>query len=209
MLWSGIIWRTRFFYEKTNAVRIFLVLFFFLCINDLKAQSSDFILLKKKGRTIRTFYAGVSISFGTSSGNYTGQISSITKDSIYFIQYDVRQVPTNLGIFVLDTIATYRLKFNYQDISYVGRKAPGFNWSATGGSLFGGGILLTTFGLGTWLFTKPGTQYFASPALVIGSAAMGGIGFLLLRSKNNYLIGSKYHLDYIGVGIRKNILRNP
>ena len=109
-------------------------------------------------------------------------------------------MPTNLGVYVLDTVSVYKLRFNYRDIAYVGRKQSGFDWAATGGSLFGGGILLTTVGLGTWLFTKPGTQYYASTALVIGSAVLGGIGYLLLKSRHSYILGNKYHLEYVSTG---------
>ncbi len=60
--------------------------------------------------------------------------------------------------------------------------------------------LLTAVGLGTWLFTKAGTEYYASPSLVIGGAALASIGYLLLKSNNSsYSIGKKYRLDYIKV----------
>jgi len=165
------------------------------------SQPSDFIVLKKDHRTIKNFFSGSNISFETDRGYYEGQITSIKKDSIFINQYDIRQVPTNLGIYVLDTIATYRLAFGYKELTKIQyQKRRGFNWAASGGSLLGGGILITAVGLGTWIFTKSGTPSHASPALVISGAVLAGIGYLLLRSNNSgYNIGKKYQLEYIKV----------
>jgi len=164
------------------------------------SQTSDFIILKKDNRTLKSFFAGSFISFETERGIYSGQITSIKNDSLFINQYDVRQIFTNLGVYVLDTVATYRLIFNYKEIIKVeNKKRAGFNLAASGGSLLGGGILITAVGAGTWIFTKPGTQYHASPQLVIAGAVVAGIGYLLLKSKSNYLMGKKYFLDYIKV----------
>ena len=165
------------------------------------SQPSDFIVFKKDQRTIKNFFAGSVIGFETDRGYYSGKITSVKKDSLFINQYDVRQVPTNLGVYMLDTVATYRLAFNYKEIIKIeNQKRKGFNWAASGGNLLGGGILITAVGLGTWIFTKPGTQYHASPALVISGAALGGIGYLLLKSNGAYYtIGKKYQLVYIKV----------
>lgn len=174
-----------------------LLLFFFshYCFS----QQSDFILLKKNQHTVKTFFAGSPISFETDRGFFSGKIRAIEKDSIYLIEYDIRQVPSRLGVFITDTISAYNFSFNYKEILQIEKeKRRGFDWSASGASLFGGGILLTTIGLATWVFTKPGTQYYASPYLVAGSAALAGIGYLLMRSRSGTaVIGKKYHLEYI------------
>jgi len=178
-------------------------LFFISCFIYIKifSQPSDFIVFKKNQHIIKSFFAGSGITFKTVDGYYSGKIIIVKKDSLYINQYDVRQVPTNLGVYMLDTVAIYRLAFNYKDIIGIrNEKRKGFNLAASGGSLFGGGILITAFGLGTWIFTKPGTQYYASPALVISSAALAGVGYLLLRSNSSdYDIGKKYQLDYVKV----------
>lgn len=181
-----------------SAFLFFVSLFIYaLCLS----QPSDFIVLKKDSRTIKSFFAGSLIGFETDGGFYSGKITAVKKDSLFINQYDVRQVPTNLGVYVLDTVAVYRLKFNYKEISKIeNQKRKGFNWAASGGSLLGGGILITAVGLGTWAFTKPGTQYHASPALVLSGAALAGIGYLLLKSNGSYYsIGKKYQLEYIKV----------
>ena len=164
------------------------------------SQPSDFIVLKKHHRTVKNYFAGSNISFETGKGFYSGQVTSIRKDSLFINQYDIRQQQTVLGVYVLDTVATYRLVFHYKEILRMGsEKRKGFNWSASGASLYYGGILLAGVGLGTWLFTKPGTEYHASPLVVISGAALAGVGYLLLRSNNSNTIGKKYQLEYIKV----------
>ncbi len=163
--------------------------------------AQDFIVLKKDNQVVKHYYNGSNISFSTPSGSYTGKITSIKNDSVFIAQYDIRQIPTNLGVYMLDTVATYHFSFNYKDIIALDAKdKKGFDWKSSGGALFGGGILLTTVGLGTWLFTKPGTQYYASPYLIAGSAVLGGIGYLILKSgSKGMVINKKYHLEYIQV----------
>jgi len=179
-------------------MKILLVCFLFISHFEVRSQVNDFIVMRKNGRTMISLYAGSNAEFSTAGGNYSGRINSIVHDSIFLLEYDIRQVPTHLGVYVLDTIAIYRLNFNYHEITYMGRMASkGFNWSASGGSLFGGGVVLTTVGLGTWLFTKPGTTYYAAPALVVGSAVLAGVGYLLMKKGNGYKLGGKYILEYV------------
>jgi hypothetical protein len=172
----------------------------FICNKDF-SQPSDFIVLKKGQQSIKSFFAGSNITVETVEGSYSGQVTSIKKDSLFINQYDIRQLPTNLGVYVVDTVATYRLAFNYKDITRIeDQRHKGFDWSASGGSLLGGGILITVVGLGTWIFAKPGTPYHASPVLVGAGAALAGIGYLLLRSHSNkYKIGKKYQVEYVKV----------
>jgi hypothetical protein len=168
---------------------------------SMVAQSSDLLILKKNDRTLQTFFPGNEIIFNTLTRYYDAYIQSINHDSLFLIQYDVRQVPTNLGIYMLDTLGTYPFAVNYKEITglvkYGNKK---FDWSGSGGALLGGGTLITTVGLGTWLFSKPNTRYYASPYLVGGAALLAGIGYLLAKSNGKkMLLGKKYSLEYIPV----------
>ncbi|MEO5501639.1 MAG: hypothetical protein ABIR31_09370 [Ginsengibacter sp.] len=61
-------------------------------------------------------------------------------------------------------------------------------------------MLITTVGLGTWLFTKPDTRYYASPYLVGSAAVLAGIGYLLARKgATGLVIGRKYRLEHISL----------
>jgi hypothetical protein len=166
-----------------------------------KSQSSDLIVVKKNNRTVKTYFPGDEIMFSTNSRYLDAYITSINNDSLFLIQYDVRQVPTNLGVYLLDTIARYRFGVNYKDIISLGKmKSKSFDWAGSGGVLLGGGTLLTLVGLGTWLFSKPNTQYYASPYLVGGAALLAGIGYLLAKGGSKQtVLGKKYSLEYIKV----------
>ena len=169
---------------------------FMLC--SISCAQADFILIKKKDHTLKTLFAGSEVSFTTPLRYYSGLINAIKNDSIYLLEYDVRQTPTALGVYMLDTVATYLSGIYYKDILKIQNAKRGFNLAGSGASLLGGGILLTTIGLGTWLFTKQEDQYHASPKLVIGSAVLGATGYILLKMNgSNYTIGKKYHLQYI------------
>lgn len=164
------------------------------------AAQSDLLILKKNYHTIQTFFPGSEMTFSTSSRFYKAYVSTINNDSVFLLQYDVRQIPTTLGIYILDTVSTYRFAINYHDIKSFGKSRSGFDLNGSGAALFGGGILLATAGLITWIITKPNTQYHASPQLVIGAAVLAGIGYLLMKSGNkNMKLGKKYSLDYIKV----------
>jgi hypothetical protein len=170
------------------------ILFSTMCL-----AQSDMLILKKNNRTHESFFPGSEMSFSTATRYYSNAyVTTIQRDSVFLVQYDIRQVPTNLGIYVLDTVARYYFGISYHDILNFGRANNRFDWKASGGALFGGGILLTTVGLGTWVFAKPNTRYYARPSLVIGSAVLAGIGYLMLKAHGKGMpIGKKYKLVYI------------
>jgi hypothetical protein len=118
MFWNSFIDWCYFFYEATAIVmKVFIILFLASFITSkCLSQPSDFIVLKKNGKSIKSFFTGSNISFETDEGFYAGQISAIQKDSIFLTQYDVQQVLTRLGVTVLDTIAAYRLVFNHKQL---------------------------------------------------------------------------------------------
>ena len=84
---------------------------------------------------------------------------------------------------MLGYFGTYPFAINYKEITGFGKDGnKKFELVGSGGVLFGGGILLTTVGMGTWIFTKPNTRYYASPYLVGGAALLAGIGYILAKS---------------------------
>lgn len=180
---------------------VFIYLIASLICTVVLSQPTDFLVVKKDQRTIKNFFSGSHIGLETGGGKYYGLITAVKQDSLFLNQYDIRSVITGMGFYVVDTVATYRLSFNYKQILKIEKpKRKGFNWAASGGSLLGGGVLLTALGLGTWIFTKPGSSSHASVAFVAGSAALAGIGYLLVRSNGSYYsIGKKYQLEYVKV----------
>ncbi len=92
-----------------------------LCSICCAAQPSDLLILKKNNRTLQTFFPGNEIAFKTSARYFSGVIRSINRDSLFLLQYDIRQVPTNLGVYILDTVATYPFAVNYKEIIGFGK----------------------------------------------------------------------------------------
>ena len=167
------------------------------------AQSSDFIILKKKDKTIRSYYAGTQIEFVTTDGAYRNAlINRIANDTIYLQEFLVRTVTTNLGFTITDTAGSFRYAYHYRQIGAIGKKQSGFNLKGSGAALFGGGIVLTA---------ASGVVYLAdrkkfSPGLMIASAGLAGIGYLLMRSGDKGMVIGKrnYRIEYMNMQGNKN-----
>lgn len=78
---------------------------------------TDFIVLKKKNnRTLRSYFPGTYLEGETYSGFYVhGYIQQLRNDSIFLQQIEVRQVPTQFGTPVLDTMY-HSIILHYTDI---------------------------------------------------------------------------------------------
>jgi hypothetical protein len=165
----------------------------FIAIQSI-AQQSDFILFKKKDRTIATYFTGTDIKFTDVSGAYIeGTITAIRNDSIFLKEYVIRQLPTQLGVYILDT-TYYYYQNHYNQIKAIAKAGRHFDWGASGSVLMGGGILLAV---------ASGVIYFAdnskfSPELLIAGVGLTGVGYLLIKSSGKgMVIGKKYSLVYI------------
>jgi hypothetical protein len=155
---------------------------------NIFAQPSDFITLKKKGRTIKTFFAGNSISFITTSN---ANFFNVQINNIF-----ITQVPTRLGVYVLDTVARYRYGFHYKEVGTIYSDKKGFSFSGSGSSLMGGGLLIMVISGVIYIVDR---SKFSLP-LVGAAAGLGLIGYFLTRLQTtNYKIGKKYQLNYISV----------
>ena len=160
------------------------------------AQSSDFIILKKKNKTIRNIFAGSNIEFVTTGGAYRdAYINAIKNDSIYLQEFLVNRVPTTFGSFMLDTVGSFRYTYHYNQIGSFGpRKQRGFNMSGSGAALMGGGALLTIASGVSYLADK---EKF-SPGLLAAAVGLGGLGYLMSKgSSKGMVVGNKYRLQYM------------
>ncbi len=90
---------------------------FILLSMTASAQHSDFITLKKKGRTVRSYYAGTEIEFMSTNGAYrNGLINSIKNDTVHMQEFLVQRLPTTYGGYILDTAGSFRYKYHYNEI---------------------------------------------------------------------------------------------
>jgi hypothetical protein len=179
---------------------LFLIISFFIA-RQVFCQQADFILLKKKNRTIGSYYTGNNIALTNAQGSYIeALITNIKNDTLFLKQSIIRQIPTNLGVYVLDTVASYRYQYNYKEIKAIGRAGGKFNVSGSAAALMGGGALLTV---------ASGVVYLAdrnkfSPQLLVGSMALGGIGYAMAKlTGKGMIIGKKYSLVYVEVSNNK------
>lgn len=167
-----------------------------------QSQSADFLVLKKKGRTIQSFYTGTNINLQTNSGAFIeANITAVKNDSIFLQQFIVQQMPYGFGGYYIDTLESYRYAFHYRQITALGKKPKrGFNVTASGAGLFSGGVLLT---LGSAVIAIADPKKF-SPELLGGAVLLGSAGYLLMKSSNKPLkLGKKYQLQYINMSSAK------
>lgn len=173
---------------------IFIFLFFSF---QAKSQNADFIVLKKKGKTVKSFYTGTQIEFMSVNGAYRNAlIEKISNDSLFLREFIINRIPTQMGM-ITDTAGSYHYAYNYKEIASLGKKQKGFNVQGSGGALLGGGILLTV---------ASGVVYLAdrskfSPQLLIASVGLGGIGYLLTRvGRKGIVIGKHgYTIEYMNL----------
>ncbi len=163
----------------------------------VSAQSSDFIIVKKKNKTVRNIFAGSNIEFVTTNGAYRNAfINAIQNDSIYLQEFVTQRIPTTFGTYIIDTVGSFRYIYHYNEIGSFGpKKQKGFNVSGSGAALMGGGALLTI---------ASGVSYLAdkdkfSPGLLAAAVGLGGLGYLMNKSAGKAMVvGKKYRLQYMG-----------
>ncbi len=175
-----------------------LLCIFFLGFSCM--AQSDLLVLKKNTKTVQSFFPGSEMHFTTDLRYFEAKISSIQNDSVFFVQYSIRRIPLTSGGVIMDTVGTFNFGINYRDILTLENRRKGFDWAASGAGLFGGGVVLTTAGLISWILAKPNTRYYARPEFVIAGAALAATGFLLMKTGNKRtVIGKKYTLKYISL----------
>ena len=178
---------------------LFIISFFIG--QHLFCQSTDFILFKKNHKTIGTYYTGNNIAFTNQQGSYIeALITKIKNDTLFLRQFIIKQIPTNLGVYVLDTVGSYRYQYHYNEIKAIGRSGRNFDVSGSAAVLMGGGALLTVASAVVYVADR---NKF-SPQLMIGAVALGGIGYLMAKlGGKGMIIGKKYSLVYVDVSNNK------
>jgi hypothetical protein len=183
-------------------MKLFLLLLFFIPLSSF-SQSADFIILKKHGRTVQTFFSGSDIAFTTSSGAYIkATINGIKDDTLYLQEFIIRYLPTTLGTYIIDTAGSYHYKYHYKQIAAIGRKErTNFNVKGSGAALMGGAILIT---LGSGIVYLTDREKFSAP-LLLTSVGLGTLGYFMAKGKNKsgMVIGKKYKLVYMNMSNKK------
>ena len=179
---------------------IYFIPFLFLIPHIALAQSADFIILKKKNKTVKMFYAGSNIEFVTNTGAYRNAvITKIKNDSIFLKEYIINRIPTTLGFYVVDTAGSYHYEYNYNQIAHFGKENKKFDVSGSGAALMGGGTLLT---LASGVVFVADKKNF-SPALMLSAIGLAGLGYLMNKSSGKGITIGKnhYHLQYMNTNV--------
>lgn len=178
-----------------------LLAFCFMCMATvtLQAQASDFITVKKKnGRTLKTYFPGLPITFSTIDNYWVqGQITAIKNDTVYINQLIIRSLPTIWGVNILDTAGSLLTPVHYRDIKQVV-----FDTRSNGFSYIKDGTLLMIAGGGYALLNVINGAYFKSPlssadnkkrlGIALGTA---GAGYILNRIQKNK--HKHYQVEYV------------
>jgi len=158
-------------------------------------QQSDFLSLKKNGRTIKNYFKGAPIAFIHVNGSLIeGTLERVYKDSIFIYNYDIRMTPTLWGTRFADTVGRYDLRYHISEIAAIPKPGKSFEFVRNGTLFMIGGIgyaFLHTFnGLIQKRKIEPGTLAIA------GGVALLGFTMKKLR-KYYYPIGKKYTIAYV------------
>ncbi len=180
------------------------LIFIILCSisGTIKAQSADFIILKKKNKTVKIFYKGSNIEFVTTGGAYRNAlINDIKNDSIFLQEFLISRRPTTLGFFVIDTLGSFRFAYNYKQIQHFGQENKKFNIGGSGAALLGGGIVLT---LASGVVYLVDNKNF-SPTLLAAGSGLAAVGYFMSKGSNKGItIGKKhYRLKYMSTNVFK------
>lgn len=184
-------------------MKFFLPVLLFTALSSF-SQTADFIVIKKKGKTIQSIFAGRNIEFVTTSGAYiNASINGIAHDTLYLQEFVVQRLLTTFGTYILDTLGSYHYKFHYNQVAALGKKQKrGFNFQGSGASLFSGGVILTVASGVVFLADR---KNFSAP-LLIASAGLGALGYFLMKSGGKpMVIGKKYTLHYMNMSNTQRI----
>lgn len=183
-------------------MRVFSTLLLWMLVPVIGiSQMSDFISLQKKnGRVVKNFGVGSPITFLTSSGNVNeGIITQIRNDSVILRNINIRQMYTNYGGVLLDTVS-FITAWHYKEIARVQIfRHRGLAYNRVSGLMMVGGagyfILNVVNGLyrGENLGDKDYIVTLSSSALVFGA------GWLLKRHSPNNFSRKNYVIRYMNM----------
>jgi len=179
-------------------------IFAFFCLGHVfvSAQqkgSFDMVVLKdRSGRTVKSFFAGIPIGFGTTSGKYVdGIIKKVERDSIFIQHYDIRRAMTMWGTQVQDTVSIYWTAYHPNEIAWLRKPAAKFEFVRNG-------MIFMIGGVGYALLHAINAAYLDQPVVwgtmgIAAGIAAGGYIMFKLRKKR-YVVGRGYELRYIDTG---------
>ena len=187
-----------FVFLKMN--RCFLIVIAILIANTSFGQS-DFFQLKKRSKVLQTWYKDNYIYCQLKNGQWINAvIHKIRDDSLYLRPYQVQTFINRLGLNYLDTTFYGLMTIHINSIHAFPKEDEGFSYVKNGAifKIAGGGYLLLNV-INTLSDNEPvfGEDNLPKVGIAAGVIALGVV--LGLTHKSTYIIGKKYHLEYIAV----------
>lgn len=169
-----------------------------LSCNQLLAQGSDMVVLKKgPERTLKTYLSGSQIHFVTIAGTEVqGMIRKIQKDSLYINIYDERAAYTIWGTSFWDTVSVGLSRYHIKEVREIFKPREKF-------SFIKNGLIFMMGGSAYAILHSVNALYLKQPIIPSTMAISGAValtGFALGRiHKKTVTLGNKYYLQYIPV----------
>jgi hypothetical protein len=165
------------------------------------AQTSDMLIFKNNGKTIKTFMKGSSISFITTDGNwYSGRLEEIRNDSLFFREIIIRQVPTQWGTPRLDTTTSLLHRMHFTDIAGMPRGKETFSFIRNGSLLMIGSAGYVALNLINAAYLRYAPFDNDNRDNLVAAAGIFGAGYLMHKLRKPLLIvGKKYTLHYVSL----------
>jgi hypothetical protein len=182
----------------------FVLLYFlaFISMEIIAQQQGSFdmvVLRDKNSRTIKSYFQGIPIVFGTTNGKYVeGSIRKVERDSIFLQKYDVRRAMTMWGTQVQDTVGIFWFAYHTNEIAWIRKPKAKFEFVRDGTVFMIGGTGYAALHL-------INAAYLGEPVdwTTIGiSAGVAAAGFIMHKlRKRRYVIGEGYTLKYINTAL--------
>lgn len=162
-------------------------------------SQSDFIQLKKNNKVIKTWFKDNDFYGQLNSGEWiTATIYKIQDDSLYLRPYIVRTLANRLGLPVLDTTYYGLMPVHINQLSAFPKEDEGFSYVKNGliFKIAGGGYMLLNV-INTLSVNEPVFGSDNLPKITIAASVLA-LGVVLgLTHKSSYIVGKKYHIEYI------------
>lgn len=181
-----------------------ILLFLFLLVNTFAFAQNNVLLLQKKGKTQKSYFAGHYISVKTKQGNFAdGLITRIFQDTVYIRHFDIQQEATPYGGVYFDTAFRYTTAIHYKDIGALVTHSGIAKGRRSGNLLLiaGGGVM--ALGAINGLYRNEPPKEWYKPSSYISAGVLAGLGVLMkLPRKNHLRVGKKYSFKILALAAR-------
>jgi hypothetical protein len=160
---------------------------------------SDFIQLKKKDKVLKTWFKDNYIYLELKNGQWINAvIYKIQDDSLYLRPYVVQTYINRIGLNFLDTTFYGLMAIHTDYIKAFPKESESFSYVKNGMifNIAGGAFLLLNV-INTLSDNEPVFGSDNIPKLCIGAGLLAIGVTLSLTHKSTYVIGKKYHLEYV------------